>query len=140
VRQDDKYFYWNKGEVEKLSEHFSTQEFDCHCKYKTCVEQKMAKAHIAKLEAMRSILNKPMGINSGFRCSKYQAYLRKAQVNTVVAEKSQHELGHASDPTCKVPISDLVKAAEKAGFEAIGTAATFVHVDDRTGKKRRWKY
>lgn len=140
MKQDAEYYYWNKGEVVKLSKNFSSHEFDCNCNFKECVEQKMSKAHIEKLEKMRGILNKPMVINSGFRCSAYQTVLRNSEVNTVVAKKSQHELGNASDPTCKVPIYQLVEAAEKAGFEAIGTAASFIHVDDRIGRKRRWNY
>lgn len=138
MKQDDKYFYWNKGEVAKLSDNFKTDEFDCHCNYSSCKEQKISKDLITRLQRLRINVKKSITITSAFRCKKYQAYLVKSKVNTVVAKQSTHELGEAADCMCQMPIKAFEKQAAKE-FESIGIAASFLHLDTRIGK-RRWNY
>lgn len=140
MKKDDKYYYWEKGQVYKFNNYFNTGEFACQCKYSDCVEQKIAIELIDKLTELRESINEPLTVTSGFRCTKHQVDLRKSGVNTVVASKSSHELGDAADiKPSRLSIPNLEKFSDKY-FEAIGTAKTFLHVDLRKGKIRRWLY
>jgi uncharacterized protein YcbK (DUF882 family) len=144
------YYVWNKGERVKLSDYFSTQEFDCQCHYSDCVEQKISEDLINKLSLVRIENKSPLYITSGFRCGKHQQDLRN-QLNsgkkslTVVASKvSQHELGNAADISPRIgTISKLRKVVDLV-FDSIGLAKTFLHVDTRPkkqdGSKRIWNY
>lgn len=139
MKQDDKYFYWNKGEDISFNQYFSTAEFSCHCDNPSCVAQKISKTCINKLTQLRLKVKKPIIVTSAFRCSLYQKHLANIGVNTVVAKLSQHELGEAVDVICRgLNISKFLEAAAEF-FESIGIAATFLHLDTRTGK-RRWNY
>jgi uncharacterized protein YcbK (DUF882 family) len=94
---------------------------------------------ITKLDTVRIDINQPLIITSGFRCVKYQAFLRAAGVNSVVAKKSTHELGDAADI---VPQDGKIEKFESIcakQFDSIGLAKNFLHVDLRIGK-RRWNY
>lgn len=140
MRKDDKYYFWEKGQVYPFNKYFNTGEFDCQCKNKDCVEQKIAIELIDSLTKLREDINEPLKVTSGFRCEAHQAALRKSGVNTVVASKSTHELGEAADiKPSRLSIPNLEKFSAKY-FEAIGTAKTFLHVDLRKGKIRRWLY
>lgn len=72
----DGYYIWKKGERAKLSEYFSTSEFDCQCHHDTCVEQRISVDLINKLDLVRIESNSPIYITSGFRCSRHQQDLR----------------------------------------------------------------
>jgi uncharacterized protein YcbK (DUF882 family) len=133
-----------------MGDHFSSSEFECQCNYKSCVEQKISKVLIDKLNLVRIETGSPLYVTSGFRCSKHQSDLRK-ELNsgksnlTVVASKvSQHELGNAADISPRViTMAKLRKIIEKS-FDSIGLAKTFFHIDIRPlkndGSKRIWKY
>ena len=139
---DGKYFVWNKGEVEALSSHFSTKEFACKCINDDCVEQRAAVALIEKLQALRISFQLPISVTSGFRCAKHQNALRDGGLQTTTGQ-STHELGHAADIKPKLADRGTIKRLSELAanhFKAIGTAASFVHVDIRADKKRRWKY
>lgn len=133
-------FIFKKGEKDKLSPHFSTIEFQCRCSYDTCIDQIVSIDLINRLELLRKDLNIPLKINSGYRCTKYQQHLRDTKASTVVAKKSQHELGCAADVACNIPVDDFEKAMAKY-FDAIGIAKNFLHCDTRKiGSPLRWKY
>jgi uncharacterized protein YcbK (DUF882 family) len=140
--EDSNYFIWNKGDVYFLGKEqfFKTSEFACQCKNVSCREQRVHKDLIKKLIDLRKEINEPLIVTSGFRCGLHQEQLRKEGVNTVVAKKSSHEKGDAADikPT-RMNMLTFFKIVDKY-FEAIGTAKTFLHVDLRTGKERRWDY
>ena len=84
MKTDDKYYFWNKGEIYKFNKYFSTNEFSCRCKFETCKEQKISKEMIECLTKLREDVNEPLTVTSGFRCSEYQQHLRKSGANTVV--------------------------------------------------------
>lgn len=140
LKEADGYYRWNKGEIFALSPYFSTNEFDCQCSYESCVEQRISKGLIGKLNDVRIETKKPLVITSGFRCSKHQADLRNSGTNTVVAKISTHEKGDAADirPVDR-NMTGFLEITEKQ-FDSIGLAKTFLHVDMRTGVKRRWNY
>jgi uncharacterized protein YcbK (DUF882 family) len=140
MREEDGCHVWAKGENYQLNKFFNTKDFSCQCKNTDCIDQKLDKDLLAKLTDLRVLINEPITITSGFRCKKHQAEVEKSGVSTVVAKFSQHELGKAVDlkPT-RMPIKDLVSLAEKT-FKAIGIASTWIHVDLRDEKERRWYY
>jgi uncharacterized protein YcbK (DUF882 family) len=150
MRIENGYFIWNKGERFKMGDHFSSSEFECQCSYKSCVEQKISKELIDKLNLVRIEMGSPLYITSGFRCFKHQCDLRnevnsgKTKLTVVASTVSQHELGNAADISPRViTMIKLRKIIEKL-FDTIGLAKTFYHVDIRPlktdGSKRIWKY
>jgi len=140
MREDDKFYYWNKGENHGINKYFDTREFDCHCDFKECIEQKISKKFITNITEVRKEIEEPLHVNSGFRCSAYQNKLRNQGVNTVVAKKSTHELGEAGDVRPhNMDLSEFNKIASKH-FKAIGIAKNFTHLDTRDDKERKWNY
>lgn len=140
MKLENGYFIWKKGaKKEYLSNWFTTKEFECQCSYDTCVEQRISKELIDKLTRIREEVKSPLFITSGFRCEKHQEDLRKKGANTVVAKKSQHELGNAVDVWCgSLTTLDFLKVCERY-FKSIGVALNFLHLDTRP-EYRRWKY
>ncbi len=140
IKESDGYYYWNKGQEFNLGPYFKTAEFDCQCKHDSCVEQKISIELVKKLQDVRVELARPVKVTSGFRCSKHQADLRSSGVNTVVARVSTHELGNAADirPVDR-NMTGFLEIVEKS-FLSIGLAKTFLHVDLREDKERRWNY
>lgn len=139
LREVDGYFVWNKGEVFKVSDHFSTKELDCNCNYPECKEQRISKDLITRMEKVRMEVGEPLIITSAFRCSPYQEHLRNSGVNTVVAKKSTHELGDAVDAVPKSGMNDKFEPICAKQFTSIGLASNFLHLDTRVGY-RRWNY
>lgn len=139
---DNTEFYsWKKGVDIKLSTHFNSKEFTCHCNFPDCINQRISKQLIDKLEIIRVEIDQPLIVTSGFRCMKHQAFLRAAGVNTVVAKQSQHELGNAADivPEDQNNIRTTFLETVESEFDSIGLSDNFLHVDLRQGK-RRWEY
>lgn len=140
MKEVNGYYIWNKGDIYPFNQYFKTSEFSCQCKLKSCVEQKASKELISKLTELRIAINEPLTITSGFRCKAHQEEIRKSGVSTVVAKVSTHESGDAADvkPT-RTSIKDFETIAAKF-FMAIGIAKTFLHMDLRKDKVRRWPY
>ena len=128
---------WLKGQKIKLSPNFSTIEFQCRCTYASCKVQTLDMALVTKLQFIRDELKVSISPTSAYRCSKKQADLSQdPRVETV--PNSSHMQGIACDFTTK----DLRKAADLANtyFDAVGVSPSFIHVDLRSDKKRRWTY
>lgn len=115
----------------QLTKDFSSDEMECPC-CKTC---NMNPAFMIMLQALRDVWNKPIHINSGYRCAKHNAAVGG------VAD-SQHVLGRATD--CGVSASDrypFVRLAISLNFGGIGIAGNFIHIDNRDPlKAAMWKY
>lgn len=140
MKTNEKLYIWDKSEKSPINKYFNTEEFSCQCKNKECVEQKISIELIKDLTELREELGKPITITSGFRCSAHQKEVSESGVSTVVAKKSQHEEGEAAD--CKFTgytVAQVLPYAEKR-FKAIGVAKTFLHLDTRKDKIRRWTY
>lgn len=114
----------------------------CHCNYPECKEQKISRVLIEKLGAIRKEIKQPLIVTSAFRCARYQAYLRSAGINTVVAKISQHELGNAADCVPNDGKDVRTKFLEVCAkqFKSIGLSDKFLHCDLRFDKERRWEY
>jgi zinc D-Ala-D-Ala carboxypeptidase len=122
----------------KLTENFAFLEFDCPCNScdYTMVSQELAD----KLQRLRDLAQFPLVIDSGYRCHSHQKELRALGYETA-AGRSSHEDGLAADVRCGAFSGKLLaELAEKAGFQNIGTAKYWIHVDVRPGGPRRWEY
>lgn len=110
--------------------NFSYAELKCKC---GCEGNEMKPEFLNKLQAIRDEFQKPIRINSGFRCSNHDANVSSSKI----AGKGPHTTGHAVD----VGISGadalhLVELAVKNGMTGIGIKqkgkGRFIHVDDLT--------
>lgn len=145
MRDDDKFYYWNKDEKKEfLGKFFNIKEFSCQCDYEDCIEQKISKELIEKLDKLREACGCPLRITSGYRCGKHQNDLRNRGVNTVVAKKSSHEDGLAADVVCHGRLYGEFLQLADLFFDNVGLGINFLHLDVRPrkadGTKRRWKY
>jgi uncharacterized protein YcbK (DUF882 family) len=134
---DKNAFVFDKGEDEQLSPHFRTKEFTCQCKFDSCRTQWVNKLLLEKLEAVRNEYGAPISVTSGFRCHEHQLELA-AQGKETATTISQHELGKAAD----IKGGDMQKLQDACdkNFQAMGVARSFIHVDTRSDKLRRWGY
>ncbi len=143
MTQDEKFYYWKKGDKTFLNQYFSCFHFECKCDYESCIDQRISIALLDKLAELWERKGR-LDITSGFRCHKQQEDIRKRGVSTVVAVKSSHEEGIAADvrsPDFKQ--TEIRKDIEEL-FNNIGYSTSFHHVDMRPlkpdGSKRKWNY
>lgn len=136
MREENNYYIWDKGEETPLSPHFSTKEMNCRCDFPSCQEQRISITLINQLEQVRNAVG-PITITSAYRCPEKQQQLRDSGIETAVG-KSSHELGNAVDMKCG-KMWRLEEECDKV-FKAMGVANSFIHVDTRDEKIRRWRY
>lgn len=125
---------WKKGQYLKLSKNFSSKEFENSTDKEFFLDPEL----INKLELVREEFGQSITVTSGYRSPAH---------NTKIggSKSSQHCLGKAADirpsASSKEELDKLYSICEKH-FEAVGDGRNkgFVHVDTRTGKKRRWDY
>jgi transcription antitermination factor NusG len=123
---------YTKGNSVKLSENFSSHEFDCHgngCCSETVIDEKL----VEYLQKIREHFGKPITVTSAYRCPTHNR-------NVGGATKSYHAQGKAADiQVAGVLPSEVAKYAESIGVLGIGLYQTssdgyFVHIDTRTSK------
>lgn len=119
----------------KLSKHFSLDEFKCKCG--SCETPTINPLLISELELIRSIVNEPIYINSGYRCKEHNK--RVGGTNN-----SQHTLGNAADIRCKginaIELGDIIQCMYPTQYGiGIYVEDNFVHFDVRD-QKARWVY
>lgn len=136
--ETDTHFIWKKGEKFQLSEHFHSTEFDCKGD-PNGVQQMASKALLKMIEQIRVQFGKPLKLTSGFRSVLYNNEL--IQRGFKAATNSQHLKGEAADlsPYNLADMAKLETICSKYS-KAIGVDKTFIHVDTRTDKVRRWTY
>ena len=122
----------SKMENLQLTQHFQSDEFWCSC---GCGKEGPNGNHISqslvlKLEIVRTAINKPMKINSGIRCLKYNRSIKSS-------DTSSHIKCVAADISC-TQMSDrhLLMSHLPKLFERIGIHKDFIHVDIDTDKRR----
>lgn len=105
-----------------ITTHFSDGELDCHCGCGKTVAPEL----LIRLEALREKLGQPVPINSGARCDTYNRQVKGEQ-------QSFHLRGQAADVACVDSVfrSRVLRAAIELGFNGIGIAEKFVHIDLR---------
>lgn len=116
----------------KLSEHFTSNEFDCHgsgCCSTTIINEKL----VEYLEKIREHFKKPITITSAYRCVTHNR-------NVGGATGSRHSKGDAADIVVSgVAPAEVARFAESIGIKGIGLYETsadghFVHIDTRDVK------
>jgi zinc D-Ala-D-Ala carboxypeptidase len=128
-----------KDSTDQLSEHFNQKELACKCTRPECDFTIVHMELINRLETLRTLVGHPVIITSGYRCERYQAVLAAAGFQTAKGI-STHTEGMAADIKVRhLSGEDLEKLAREAGFESVGVAKTWIHVDIRPGH-RRWTY
>jgi len=123
-----------------LSDHFTTEEFACHCGcgYGSLPEH-ISVELISKLERIRRMVEQPVHINSGCRCIFHNEEVGGAK-------NSAHLRGTAADlsinPWSGFTRYQLLVAAVMAQVHGIGVSNTFIHVDmDKTvPRPAAWGY
>ena len=114
-----------------LTEYFSLYEFACPC----CKKVMLSPDLLTRLNHLRMVINKPIYINSGFRCERENEKVGGAQ-------GSYHLQGMAVDIHVKnYLLYDLLMYAQEIGFNGIGfyEKENFLHLDIRSGERRIWK-
>ena len=113
----------------KLSEHFNSSEFACHC---GCGECAVSSELIVVLEDVRNHFNAPVKVMSGRRCSAHNK-----KVGGV--PDSQHVLGTAADIQINgiqpSAVADYLESKYK-NSHGVGRYKTFTHIDVRKNKAR----
>ena len=102
--------------------HFTDREMDCRCGCQKTVAPEL----LVRIEALRALIDKPLSVTSGARCEKHNRAIGGAL-------HSWHLQGLAVDISCVD--SDLrceiIHLAALLGFNGIGIAKTFIHLDLR---------
>lgn len=124
---------YKRNTQEKLSEHFFSTDFDCHCSNADCLETLVDASLITGLEELWKLMGGFL-ITSGYRCPKHNETLGGAP-------KSQHLLGRGVDIKSSKSYNALLmkKFAEQVNLFRLGGIGTYIdhlHVD--VGPKRRW--
>lgn len=118
---------YKKTSCEKISRDFSVNEFACKGD-SCCKTVKIDDKLITVLQKIRTHFDKPVIINSAYRCSKHNK-------NVGGASKSNHLKGKAADIVVKgVEPKEVAKYAEHIGVLGIGLYDNFVHIDTRSVK------
>ena len=116
-----------KGKSIKLTRNFKSTEFDCKGKG-CCTKTPLDIELLGYVQVIRNHFNKPVTINSGYRCQKHNK-------NVGGAKNSRHTQGMAADVVVKgVKPVKVAQFAETIGIRGIGLYDTFVHVDSRANK------
>jgi uncharacterized protein YcbK (DUF882 family) len=113
-----------------ISENFNSSEFTCHCcgkSHPNGVPQEL----LTILEDVRDHYDKPVHVNSGYRCPKHNK-----SVGGAIG--SQHLKGTAADIWVTDVSPDQVYANLNQNHEGgLGKYDTFTHIDVR-GHHARW--
>lgn len=132
VKYNMGYITVKKGSSTKLSDHFLSNEFDCHgagCCSQTIINEKL----VQYLEKIREHFGKPITITSAYRCAVHNR-------NVNGATGSRHTKGDAADiVVLGVTPRTVAQYAESIGILGIGLYETsadghFVHIDTRDYK------
>ncbi len=117
------------------SEFFSVEEFDSPDDPGSGLQMHISFLH--RLDLARRVAKVPFVINSGFRTKKHNR-----SVGGVLG--SAHTKGYAADIKCNNNADRIaiIQSLLDAGFNRIGIAKTFIHVDNDPSKvkNRIWLY
>lgn len=123
---------YTRGENVQLSKNFNSREFECKCG--KCSTVKIDLKLVDYLQELRDYFDKPININSGYRCPSHNAAVGGAR-------GSKHSTGEAADIQFveePVPAVDVARKAETMGIKGIGlyekNGENFVHIDTRNYK------
>ena len=111
--------------------YFKLSDFDCQ----ETGNNEMSEEFLEKLDDLRHVCGFPFIITSGYRDPSHSIEARKAKAGT-------HARGIASDIRINNgnEAYDIIKNAQSMGFNGIGVAKSFIHVDIRKGMPVIWCY
>ena len=115
----------------KVAKYFKLNEFSCPCCRKVMLHPRL----LSKLVELRNILERPVYITSGYRCTVYNR-----KIGGVL--NSYHCIGLAADITVKdMDLILLLEVCENIDFKGIGfyEKKHFLHLDVRPTKRARWR-
>jgi uncharacterized protein YcbK (DUF882 family) len=112
--------------------HFKLSEFDSPDAPGSGAN--MDKEFLFMIDKARSIAGVPFKINSGYRTKAHHEKLGKQ--GYPIAKNSAHLAGYAADIHCTDSAKRfrIIDALIEAGFNRLGIAKTFIHVDNDPGK------
>lgn len=123
-----------------LTHNFSNWEFACRGQCNAeCKAARIDRAFVHKLQALRDLVDQPIMITSGIRCSYYNATIAGAAASSWHIPRNG--VACASDIRTtprREDVMGLYIAADYLGFVGIGIYAGRIHVDLRTTSKVRW--
>ena len=114
-----------------ISLYFNLSEFSCPCCNLVMLHPKL----LVKLIELRKILERPVYITSGYRCSEYNR-----KIGGIA--NSYHCIGLATDIKVKdINLITLLEISENIDFSGIGfyEKKNFLHLDIRPSKYTRWR-
>ena len=114
-----------------IAPYFNLSEFACPCCNRVMLHPKL----LVKLIELRKILERPIHITSGYRCSRYND-----QIGGII--NSYHCIGLAADIKVKdINLITLLEVCENIDFTGIGfyEKKNFLHLDVRPTKRIRWR-
>lgn len=115
--------------------HFTLDEFDSPDQPGS--GEKMSSDFLKKLDKARKIADTPFIINSGYRTDSHNNYVGGKP-------NSSHLKGMAADIRCTddAQRAKIIQSLIEVGFNRIGVAKTFIHVDNDPQKNanRIWVY
>ncbi len=112
-----------------LSEHFDREEFTCPC---SCTQDTVDYVLVKVLEDVREYFNKPIVINSGYRCASHNRDIGGST-------NSQHTKGKAADfRVIGIAEEEVVSYLESIypNEFGIGIYQGRIHLDVRSSKAR----
>lgn len=123
-------------QMEKVTaKYFKESEFVCCTP--SCSLQDMKQSTMDKLDKARELAGIPFVLNSAYRSKEYE--ISKGRAGT-----SSHTLGYAVDIRCNTSENrfKIVTALREVGFNRIGIAKTYIHVDNSPHHKPNviWDY
>lgn len=108
--------------------HFSLEEISCP----HCGESYVDPDSLDKLEQLRNLLDKPLYLNSAYRCGIHNAQVGGAPL-------SWHRKLAFDISLKNFDRRSLYLASKSVGFKGTGFGRTFLHVDNRP-KETSWFY
>jgi uncharacterized protein YcbK (DUF882 family) len=116
------------------AKYFTPRELRCKCN--SCIGM-IKELLLVKLDQLRMSMDRPLIINSGFRCPAH---------NKAVGgeEHSYHMQGLAVDIStagwAPGEREKLIAYAKDYDFTGIGIGSNFIHLDIRPGTPKKWTY
>lgn len=121
--------------------YFTTSEFDSPDKPGS--GSLMSETILDMLDDVREKFGKPIVINSGYRTEGHNAKVG-GKPKTDTSKGSSHMYGLAVDISCKNSTDrfHLIYLLQETGFQRIGVAGSFIHVDIDFDKSQEvmWTY
>lgn len=114
-----------------MFKYFSVDEFACKHTDKNEIDPDF----VSKLDVLREVCGFPFTITSGYRDVTHPAEARKSKGGV-------HTQGIAADIAVKNGLerAAIIKNAIELGFNGIGVARSFIHVDTREAPLVVWTY